>query len=110
MATTMPPGLSHFNTLVESKRLKILKDIKIQDERSPDLTIVCHKSLRESPARLPRTPNAPFTDNAMTPTARLDAIAARERLAAAAFAARILPADTRVSVYLFQPMPAPALR
>lgn len=46
----------------------------------------------------------------MTPTARLDAIAARERLAAAAFAARILPADTRVSVYLFQPMPAPALR
>jgi hypothetical protein len=41
---------------------------------------------------------------------RLDAIAAQERLAASEFAERILPADTRVSVYLFQPIAAAGLR
>lgn len=46
----------------------------------------------------------------MTHTRRLDTIATQERLAATAFAERILPADTRVSVYLFQPVAAPGLR
>lgn len=46
----------------------------------------------------------------MTATARLDAIAIQERLAVTAFAERILPPETRVSVYLFQPVRAPGLR
>jgi hypothetical protein len=46
----------------------------------------------------------------MTHARRLDAIATQERLAATAFAERILPPDTRVSVYLFQPVAAPGLR
>lgn len=46
----------------------------------------------------------------MTDAARLAAIAARERLAATEFVERILPPDTRVSVYLFQPVAAHGLR
>lgn len=46
----------------------------------------------------------------MTDPDRLAAIAAQERLAATEFVERILPADTRVSVYLFQPVAAPGLR
>jgi hypothetical protein len=46
----------------------------------------------------------------MTHTDRLASIARRERAAATDFAERLLPPDTRVSVYLFQPVTAPGLR
>ncbi len=43
-------------------------------------------------------------------SSRLHAIAEGERLATSEFVGRLLPADTRVSVYLFQPVAAPGLR
>lgn len=46
----------------------------------------------------------------MTTPDRLASIARHERAAATEFAERLLPGDTRVSVYLFQPVHAPGLR
>jgi hypothetical protein len=47
---------------------------------------------------------------AIANSARIDGIARAERAAITEFAERLLPPDTRVSVYLYQPVAAPGLR
>jgi hypothetical protein len=55
-------------------------------------------------------PEAIVIHRTMTDSSRISSIAQAERAAVTEFAERLLPPDTRVSVYLYQPVAAPGLR